>query len=185
MAETAPTTQPTEQPQVDSEQSEKLAMLGKALESQATKKATTPTKNAAADDEANEEKADAGEDGEQAEDGEAPAKEGTEEGGEAPAKKKRKKKKNKKKKNAAAIAIDTGEKMSLTAAAFVPSGASTLPAQFQAAPTPAMPLPTASSSAQPAATTTAAVTANPFEKLNIAAKQFVPANLPATGGAAG
>ena len=126
------------------EQVDKLAALSKALESQATKSAdpaieeSEPVKDAAA------------------EPGE----------GEAPAKKKRKKKKNKKKKKDGTIAIDTGEKMSLAAAAFVPTGASssTLPAQFQNTPLPV-----------PSTTAGESTSSNPFEKLNISAKQFVPA----------
>ena len=106
----------------NTEQNEKLAALSKALESQATKQANnqaeTPDKSsdtlaaeAAAD---SAEIAGAGQDVT-----------------EVPEKKKRKKKKNKKKKkNAGAIAIDTGEKMSVAAATFVPTEFPTIPAHL-------------------------------------------------------
>ena len=54
-------------------------------------------------------------------------------GEEQPAKKKKRKNKKRKKKTAGTITIDTGEQMSLAAADFVPSGATTLPFQFKEA----------------------------------------------------
>ena len=104
-----------------------LAALGKALESQANQgaqqspvKVVAETPTASAEDKKEETpETEEKKDGDAVE-GEEPT---------APAKKKRKKNKKRKKKGNGAIAIDSGEQMSLGASAFVPSGAApTLPA---------------------------------------------------------
>ena len=95
-------------------QLEKLAALGKALESQANQGAQQQFSNTASAgvQTLNKGAPEEGKDGAKLEE---------------PAKKKRKKKKNKKKKKAGTIAFDTGEQMSVTAATFVPTGAPPLP----------------------------------------------------------
>ena len=71
--------------------------------------------------------------------------------------------------------------MSLAAAAFVPTRAPSLPIQFEGAEifTPKMPLPAMppQTSAKPSMVPSKAAAENPFQKLNISAKTFVPAGV--------
>lgn len=176
MAETSQTQQP---PAEEEKQQQKLNRLEEALRSQASQGAQQQTlikKEAQEEQElaSQTNPAEAKPDGEE----------------EQPAKKKKKKKNKKKKKKNQDIAIDTGEQMSLQASAFVPSTASTLPAQFQGAQVvaPAMPMPNTAADAKPAPTiaqaqgaTSAATASNPFEKMTISSKNFVPVNIQASG----